>query len=160
MKPELDSSLSETDQIQHFQYRKGVVPEWCRFAHIRCSTTDSSVRSWCRRLFQTDEVELCSRPGERCTGLSPGVLECTDCVVAAAFPVLGDRPNLNEMIPARIDTPPEMASAMLVLHQDLADEESRIRAGEIDTGSLGRLAAETERFATALRRFGWLAARR
>ncbi|MGW1681270.1 hypothetical protein [Saccharopolyspora sp. NPDC002376] len=64
------------------------------------------------------------------------------------------------MIPARIDTPPEMASAMLVLHQDLADEESRIRAGEIDTGSLGRLAAETERFATALRRFGWLAARR
>ncbi|MBB5157728.1 hypothetical protein BJ970_005262 [Saccharopolyspora phatthalungensis] len=63
------------------------------------------------------------------------------------------------MVPARIDTPREMASAMLVLQQDLADEARRIPAGDVDTARLRRLAADTERFASALRRFGWLASR-
>ncbi|WP_184728597.1 hypothetical protein [Saccharopolyspora phatthalungensis] len=52
-----------------------------------------------------------------------------------------------------------MASAMLVLQQDLADEARRIPAGDVDTARLRRLAADTERFASALRRFGWLASR-
>ncbi|MGW5646615.1 hypothetical protein ACWEV3_07250 [Saccharopolyspora sp. NPDC003752] len=73
--------------------------------------------------------------------------------------MLINRPLGEGMIPARIDTPREMASAMLVLQQDLADEARRIPAGEVDTARLSRLAADTERFASALRRFGWLAAR-
>lgn len=160
MKQELNSDSWSMDQVQYFQYRQGMVPDWCRFAHIRCGTSDSLVRSWCRRLFQAEEVEACSHPDEPYQGLATGRLECADCYVAAAFPVLADGPQRIGMIPARIDTPHEMASAMLVLHQDLADEECRIRAGEVDTDSLSRLAADIERFATALRRFGWLAARR
>ncbi|QIZ33542.1 hypothetical protein [Saccharopolyspora sp. ASAGF58] len=87
-----------------------------------------------------------------------GKQECADCFVASRFPGLAVRTAMDGMIPARIDTPREMASAMLVLHQDLADEASRIPAGDVDTERLGRLAADTERFASALRRFGWLAA--
>ncbi|GAA0503308.1 hypothetical protein [Saccharopolyspora thermophila] len=48
---------------------------------------------------------------------------------------------------------------MLVLQQDLADEARRIPIGDVDVIRLGRLAADTERFANALRRFGWLATR-
>ncbi|MEV0050658.1 hypothetical protein AB0H34_09225 [Saccharopolyspora shandongensis] len=52
-----------------------------------------------------------------------------------------------------------MASAMLVLRQDLADEARRIPTGDVDTARLSRLAREVECFASALRRFGWMAAR-
>ncbi|MCI2420732.1 hypothetical protein MOQ72_25110 [Saccharopolyspora sp. K220] len=147
------------NQIRHFQYREGVVPEWCRFAHIRCGASDSLVRSWCRQLFQATEVEDCSAPGEPRPGLPVGMRECADCFVAVKFPGLTDRTPVDGMIPARIDTPREMASAMQVLQQDLVDEASRIPAGDVDPARLGRLAADTERFASALRRFGWLATR-
>ncbi|MEV5539935.1 hypothetical protein AB0L13_24075 [Saccharopolyspora shandongensis] len=63
-------------------------------------------------------------------------------------------------IPARIDTPGQMVSAMRLLQGDLVCEAEQIARGAVDTGSLGCLAAETERFAHALRRFGWLAAQR
>ncbi|MGI8306629.1 hypothetical protein [Saccharopolyspora hattusasensis] len=66
-----------------------------------------------------------------------GKQECTDCFVASRFPSLAVRPAMDGMIPARIDTPREMASAMLVLQQDLADEANRIPAGEVDTARLG-----------------------
>lgn len=158
MESEFGSSIRPVNQIRHFQYRQGVVPEWCRFAHIRCGAGDSLVRSWCGQLFQAGEVEDCSQPGESCPRPSVGKQECADCFVASRFPGLAVRTAMDGMIPARIDTPREMASAMLVLHQDLADEASRIPAGDVDTERLGRLAADTERFASALRRFGWLAA--
>ncbi|MEU5851081.1 hypothetical protein [Saccharopolyspora shandongensis] len=157
MKPEIGSSMRQGNQIRHFQYRQGVVPEWCRFAHIRCGAGDSLIRSWCGQLFQAGEVEDCSPPGERCPGLSVGKQECTDCFVSSRFPSLAVRMAMDGMIPARIDTPREMASAMLVLQQDLADEATRIPSGEVDTARLARLARETERFANALRRFNWLA---
>ncbi|MGP4019786.1 hypothetical protein [Saccharopolyspora sp. 5N708] len=147
------------NQNRYFQYRQEVVPEWCRFAHIRCGASDSLVRSWCRQVFQAGEVEECSPPGEPRPGLSVGVHECADCFVAVRFPGLADRTSVDGMIPARIDTPREMASAMQVLQQDLADEAHRIPTGDVDTARLGRLAADTERLASALRRFGWLATR-
>lgn len=128
------------------------------FAHIRCGAGYLLVRSWCCRLFQADDVEDCSPPGEQCPGLSVGKQECTDCFVAYRFPGSAIRTAMDGMIPARIDTPREMVSAMLVLQQDLVDEASRIPAGDVDTARLGRLAGEAERFASALRRFGWLAA--
>lgn len=64
-----------------------------------------------------------------------------------------------ELIPARIDTPGQMAAAMRFLQQELMNEAGRIPRGEVDLDRLGRLAAETERFSCALRRFQWLAAR-
>ncbi|GGI88209.1 hypothetical protein GCM10011581_26650 [Saccharopolyspora subtropica] len=110
-KPEYGSTIRAAKGIRHFQYRPGVVPDWCRFAHIRCGADDSLVRSWCRRLFQAEEVEECSPPGEPSPGLPAGMHECADCFVAAAFPELADRAVADGMIPARIDTPREMASA-------------------------------------------------
>lgn len=50
--------------------------------------------------------------------------------------------------------------AMRLLQGDLACEAEQISLGDVDTASLGCLAVETERFARALRRFGWLAAQR
>lgn len=153
----MQPAVSTTDAIRHFQYRPEVVPEWCRFAHIRCGASDSLVRSWCRQLFEADEVEECSSPAEPLPGLPKGMRECTDCFVAANFPGVAGPVRTGGMIPGRIDTPREMASAMLVLQQDLADEARRVPFGEVDAERLGRLAAETERFAGALRRLGWLA---
>ncbi|MGW3471486.1 hypothetical protein ACWDKQ_24200 [Saccharopolyspora sp. NPDC000995] len=62
--------------------------------------------------------------------------------------------------PGAIDTPGQMVFAMRLLQGDLACEAEQISLGDVDTASLGCLAVETERFARALRRFGWLAAQR
>ncbi|MBB5157745.1 hypothetical protein [Saccharopolyspora phatthalungensis] len=62
-------------------------------------------------------------------------------------------------IPARIDTPDQMVSAMRLLQEDLTYEADRIQTGDVGTSRLGHLATEVETFAQALRRFGWLAAR-
>lgn len=146
---------------RYFQYRDGVVPEWSRFTHLRCGVAGSQVQSWCRQVFWSDEVEECSAPGTSVAGLPGAVAECTDCLVCFAF--RGSAGKMSsaepENIPARIDTPGQMAAAMRFLQQELMDEAGRIPRGEVDLARLGRLAAETERFSRGLRRFQWLAAR-
>ncbi|MER6990126.1 hypothetical protein ABT337_11855 [Saccharopolyspora hirsuta] len=147
-------------QIRYFQYRAGVVPEWSRFAHIRRGAIGSQIQSWCRQSFRADEVEDCAAPQIVASTLPEAVAECTDCFVQLAFrgspDACGAEPGL---VPARIDTPGQMASAMHVLQRELGDEAVRVPRGEVDPERLGKLAAEAERFSRALRRFGWLAAR-
>lgn len=156
--------ISESGEVRYVQYRPGLVPEWCRFSHILCRTTDSLIISWCGQFFELDEVEECSQPDGPNPGLPRAVRQCTDCIVSVAFGSAGVQGESDTSvpggIPARIDTPGQMASAMRLLQGDLACEAEQIALGAVDTGSLGCLAAETERFARALRRFGWLAAQR
>ncbi|MDA3627706.1 hypothetical protein OU415_19870 [Saccharopolyspora sp. WRP15-2] len=147
-------------QVRYFQYRDGMVPEWSRFAHIRRDETGSQVRSWCWRTFRLEEVEDCSAPRVMAMGLPYAATECTDCFVRFAFWESPDSAfDVGQgLIPARIDTPDQMASAMRVLQRELVDEAGRIPGGVVDPDRLGRLAGEVERFGRALRRFGWLAA--
>ncbi|MEV0704314.1 hypothetical protein AB0I53_41245 [Saccharopolyspora sp. NPDC050389] len=156
--------ISDGGEARYVQYRRGVVPEWCRFSHIVCRTRESLIISWCSQAFEFDEVEECSQPDGPNPGLARAVRQCTDCIVSAAF---GSADGQGESdasvtggIPVRIDTPGQMVLAMRLLQGDLAGEAEQIALGAVDTGSLGCLAAETERFARALRRFGWLAAQR
>ncbi len=156
--------VSERGEVRYFQFRRGVVPEWCRFTHILCRTRDSLIVTWCRQVFEFDEVEECSQPDGLKLGLRRAVRECTDCIVSAAFGRAGGQGESDALaadgIPARIDTPGQMVSAIRLLQGDLACEAEQISLGDVDTASLGCLAVETERFARALHRFGWLAAQR
>ncbi|MEG9517582.1 hypothetical protein LZ318_28360 [Saccharopolyspora indica] len=67
-------------------------------------------------------------------------------------------PARASAVPARVDTPEQMASAMRVVQRDLAFEAERISCSEVHRGRIGDLAADTEQLARALQRFGWLAA--
>ncbi|MEU5851899.1 hypothetical protein [Saccharopolyspora shandongensis] len=157
-------AIPGSGEVRYVQYRRDVVPEWCRFSHIVCRTRDSLVVSWCRQIFELDEVEECSQPDGPKPGLPRAVRQCTDCIVSVAFGSADAQGESDvsgaDGIPARIDTPGQMVSAMRLLQGDLACEAEQISPGAVDTGSLGCLAAETERFARALHRFGWLAAQR
>jgi hypothetical protein len=146
--------------MRYFQYRRRIVPDWCRFAHIRCSTSESQVISWCRQTFEVDEVEDCSPPDGPESGLPSPAPTCTDCFVRFVFRDSSESIANFESpdIPARIDTPGQMSSAMLLLRQELTYEAHQISCGDVDTARLKWLAAETEQLARALRRFGWLAA--
>ncbi|MGP4016563.1 hypothetical protein [Saccharopolyspora sp. 5N708] len=155
------ATSGNSDQLQYFQYRRGAVPEWCRFSHMLRGTTDSLAISWCRQRFRLDAVEECAPPDGGTPGLPEAVQSCTDCMVSFAFrgserEVLPDAAE----IPARIDTPEQMVSAMRLLEHDLGCEAEQLSVDDVDTERLGCLAAETEQLARALRRFGWLADRR
>ncbi|MEU6268642.1 hypothetical protein [Saccharopolyspora shandongensis] len=149
----------ETTSTHHFQHWFGLVPEWCRFAHIRCDTSDFHVISWCGQRYQINEVEECSRPGTATPGLAPAARECTDCEVQFAFRNVAEPPVRAEPpgIPARIDTPSQILSAVHLLRDGLDCETRQIPLGNLDTDRLGHLAGQVEIFARALRRFCWLA---
>ncbi|WP_093145803.1 hypothetical protein [Saccharopolyspora antimicrobica] len=110
-------------------------------------------------MFRAVEVEDCAAPNGAVSGLPDAATECTDCFVRFAF---RESPNSTfggeqGLIPARIDTPGQMTSAMQILQRELMGEADRLPHGEVDPGRLGRLAEEAEQFSRALRRFGWLA---
>jgi hypothetical protein len=151
------ATSGKSEQLRYFQYRHGAVPEWCRFAHMLCDTTDYLAISWCRQRFPRDVVEECAPPDRSTPGLPDAAWECTDCMVSFAFRK-SDGEALSE-IPARIDTPDQMVSAMRLLQRDLDCEAEQLSLDDVDTERLGQLASETEQLARALRRFGWLATR-
>lgn len=108
-------------------------------------------------MWRVSEVEECSRPGEFTAGLPEAVQSCTSCVVHFAFRKSSVVPA--SVVPGRIDTPEQMASAMRLVQRDLAFEAELISCAEVHKGRIRSVAADAERLARALRRFGWLAAR-
>ncbi|MCA1224930.1 hypothetical protein [Saccharopolyspora sp. 6M] len=66
------------DTIQWFQYKPGVVGETRRVTHAARDTTETRIRSWCRREFETAAVEVAAEPG---TPLGPDqATPCGPCV--------------------------------------------------------------------------------
>ncbi|GAA3359634.1 hypothetical protein [Saccharopolyspora gregorii] len=66
------------DTIHWFQYKPGLVGETRRVTHCARDTTETRIRSWCRREFETAAVEAAAEPGA--TPAPSHAVPCAPCV--------------------------------------------------------------------------------
>ncbi|MCA1279725.1 hypothetical protein [Saccharopolyspora sp. 7B] len=66
------------DTIQWFQYKPGLVGETRRVTHAARDTTETRIRSWCRREFETAAIEVAAEPGA--APAASHAVPCAPCV--------------------------------------------------------------------------------